>query len=143
MARRNNMPFSPMSWHLVFTLIKLIEASGESLHKRMNLISEIIGDLVAKKNGMKREKETPTNKELEDRLDILMADFLFLRESYQPTIENQEFIYGKQGDFETSYDCILNEIKSIIEEFPILDQDQVKEIMLSGEAHSKMNGGPL
>lgn len=141
MTRRNNFAISPMSWHLVYALIKLIEASGESLHKRMNIISEIIGDIVAKKNGMKREKESPDIIELEKRISVLIEDFSLLRGGYQPSMENSQYIYGKMGTYESAYDAILTEIKSIIEEYNLLDKDQLKEIMLPGAAHSRMNGG--
>jgi hypothetical protein len=137
------MPFSPMSWHLVYSLIKLLDASGDSLHKRMNIISEIIGDIAAKKNKMKREKETAEVKELEERINILISDFLILRGGYQPTIENASYIYGKMGYYEMAYDCISNEIKNLIEEFNLLDKDQIKEIPLPGAAYDRVNRGSV
>lgn len=143
MTRRNNFAISPMSWHLVYALIHLIEASDKSLHTRMNLISEIIGDIEGKKNGMKKEqkKESPETEELEKRINILKSDFAKLREGYQPTMENSVYIYGKMGVYESAYDAILTEIKSLIEEFNLLDKEQLKEIMLPGAAYSRVNGG--
>jgi chromosome segregation ATPase len=143
MVRRNNFGISPMSWHLVYALIKLIESSDKSLHMRMNLISEILGDIEAKANGMKKEKEneTPDIQELERRIKTLKIDFSDLRAGYQPTMENSVYIYGKMGTYETAYDAILTEIKSLIEEYNLLDKEQLKEIMLPGAAYSRMNGG--
>lgn len=130
-----------MSWHLVYSLIQLLEASGDSLHKRMNIISEIIGDIEAKKNGMKREKESSDIEELEKRIQVLKADLYLLRMGYQPPMERSEYVYGKMGIYEIAYDAILCEIKSIIEEFNLVDKDQLKEIQLPGAAYSRMNGG--
>jgi hypothetical protein len=142
MARRNyNSAISPMSWHLVYALIKLIESSDKSLHTRMNLISEILGDIEAKKNGMKKEKDNPDIQELEQRISILKTDFSELRSGYQPTIENSVYIYGKMGTYEIAYDAILTEIKSLIEEFNLLDKEDLKEIALPGAAYSRVNGG--
>ncbi|WOF15997.1 hypothetical protein F1737_04405 [Methanoplanus sp. FWC-SCC4] len=143
MSRKNIPATSPMSWHLVYSLIRLVESSGHSLHVRMNIISEILTDIEAKKNGMKREKESPDVIEMEKRIEILKSDFCILRTGYQPSMENSQYIYGKMGVYESAYDSILTEIKSIIEEFNLLDKEQLKEIQLPGAAHARMNGGNL
>ena len=142
MARRNfNSAITPMSWHLVFALIKLIESSEKSLHTRMNIISEILGDIEAKKNGLKKEKGLLECLELEKRISVLKDDFYELRKGYQPTMENSVYIYGKMGTYEIAYDAILTEIKSVIEEFNLLDKEDLKEIALPGAAYSRVNGG--
>jgi mRNA-degrading endonuclease RelE of RelBE toxin-antitoxin system len=144
MARRNyNSAISPMSWHLVFALTQLVLHCGESLHLRLNLISEILGDIDAKKNGMKKAKDLSDSdlQEIEERLLILRNDFSELRIGYQPTMENAQYIYGKMGTYEIAYDAILTEIKSVIEEFNLLDKDDLKEIALPGAAYSRVNGG--
>ncbi|EHQ35379.1 hypothetical protein [Methanoplanus limicola] len=136
MNRRQNNILSPMSYHLFYSLLKLIESGGNTLRFRMNIISEIVTDLEAKKNGLKSEgKEV---KDLSARIETLKADFRLLRQGYQPLMENQLYNYGKMGTYESAYDAILAEAKSIIEEFNILDRELIKEIALPGAAHAKM-----
>jgi hypothetical protein len=136
MSRRQNSTLSPMSYHLFYSLIKLIESGGNTLRFRMNIISEIVTDLEAKKNGMRKDGKDV--KDLSSRIETLKADFSLLRQGYQPTMENQLYDYGKMGTYESAYDSILAEAKSIIEEFNILDRELIKEIALPGAAHAKM-----
>jgi hypothetical protein len=138
---RKGLPVAdPSSFRLIYTQLKLIESAGAPLLVRLNLMSDVITDIVAMKNGLKR-KNSKHIEELESRVTLLQEEFYLLREGYQPSIERPQYYYGKLGYYEKAFDCLQAEIKSIIIEFNLIDKEAIKEIALEGAAHARINNG--
>ncbi|TSA54943.1 MAG: hypothetical protein D4R45_03270 [Planctomycetaceae bacterium] len=123
-------------WHLIYTMLRLVENCGNSVHVRLNLIAEAVGDIEAKRRGLLRKKINMLSKkdmeDLDNRIQILRQDIRSLRADYTPCIEDQMYDFSEATRYENAFDSLMTEVKCLVEEYQLLSKEELAEISLTG-----------
>lgn len=117
---------SPLSFHMSYVLIALVNNSGNTVYVRMNLLGELIGDISAKIEGKK-----PKNKEeIIQKLDYNNQLLIGLRDNYSPMIDSNPYYYKQRAGYDQTIMAITTGLKQILEDHELLKREDMEAILM-------------
>lgn len=117
---------SPISYHIAVVLLSYTNAAGDTARKRLNLLEEGFSDVEAK---LQTKKDLPT--EATAAVEQIRQDLRILRDSYEPIIDLDVWSYRKLAAFEGSLIGVRTEIVKLIENYALVEKNDLSEVMLS------------
>lgn len=124
-----------LAYHLAEALFTYIYSSGQPIFKRVNLISFIKNCAVAMLTPSARGKA-------EDSVAELDYDIVYLRDCYEPALDEDSTVFEKRSVFENYMDTVLFRLLDLISNYNLVDQKTIGEVYASKWSKNKMEKVP-
>lgn len=120
-----------LAYHLAEALFTYIYSSGQPIFKRVNLLAFIEKCAVAMLTPSGRAKA-------EESVEQLGKDIMYLRDCYEPALDEDSTVFEKRSVYENYMDQVLFQLLDLISNHNLVDQKTIGEVYASKWSKNKM-----
>lgn len=124
-----------LSYHLAEALFTMIYSAGQPIYKRVNLLA--FAEKCA--SAMLPQDERTKAQKIVSALD---EDITYLRNHYEPALDQDDTSFEKRVIFETYMDDVLLDLLKLISTYSLVDQKTLSEVYASKWGSSAKGGIP-